>query len=157
MRESYVVKYQIHDTDTSMYMGELSGENADEYYRAMYDEIQSFMRRDTLEIVSRKSVADHNVLPGTWSFKCKRKSDWIINKFKTRYCVRGGVQKRLSPETLNSYSPVVQCTPVRLMLILQYILVLQSQSIDFTNYFDQAYIPSEEPVFILLPSYFKSN
>ena len=33
------------------------------------------MRRDTWEIVSRKSVDDHNVLPGTWSFKFKRKPD----------------------------------------------------------------------------------
>ena len=47
MRESYVVKYQIHDTDTSMYMGELSGENVKEYFKSMDDEIQSLMRRDT--------------------------------------------------------------------------------------------------------------
>ena len=41
------------------------------------------------------------------------------------------------------------------MLILQCILGLQSQSIDFTNAFAQAYIPSGEPVFIELPRYFK--
>ena len=28
----------------------------------MDDEIQSLMRRDTLQIVSKKSVADHNVI-----------------------------------------------------------------------------------------------
>ena len=43
------------------------------------------------------------------------------------------------------------------MLILQCILGLQSQSIDFTNAFAQAYIPSGEPVFIELPRYFKSD
>ena len=37
------------------------------------------------------------------------------------------------------------------MLILQFILGLQSQSIDFTNAFAQADIPSGEPVFIELP------
>ena len=43
------------------------------------------------------------------------------------------------------------------MLILQCILGLQSQIIDFTNAFAQADIPIGEPVSIELPRYFKSN
>ena len=115
------------------------------------------MRRDTWEIVSRKSVADHNVLPGTWSFKFKRKPDCTIRKLKARYFVRGYIQKRLSPKPLNSYSPVVQWATVRLMLILQCIIGLQSQSIDFANAFAQADITSGEPVFIELLRDFKSD
>ena len=46
---------------------------------------------------------------------------------------------------------------MRLMLILQCILGLQSQSIDFTIAFAQTDIPSGEPVFIELPRYFKSD
>ena len=69
MRESYALKTQIHDPDTLKYMEALSGENLEEYYKATDDEIQSLMRRDTWEIILRKSVADHNVLPETWSFK----------------------------------------------------------------------------------------
>ena len=91
---------------------------------------------------SRKSVADHDVLPVTWSFKCKSKPDWKIRKFKERYRVRGDIQKRLSPKPLNLYSPVVQWATVRLMLIFQCILGLQSQSIDLTDAFAQADIPS---------------
>ena len=45
---------------------------------------------------------------------------------------------------------------MRLMLILQCILGLQSKIIDFKNAFDQVDIPSGEPVFIELPRYFKS-
>ena len=41
----------------------------EEYFKSMDDEIQSLMIKYTWEIVSRKSVADKNVLPGTWSFK----------------------------------------------------------------------------------------
>ena len=85
MRESYALKTQSHDTDTPTYMEELSGENPEEYFKAMYDEIQSLMRKETWEIVSRKSVADNNMLPGTWYFKCKRKPDWTIRKFNARY------------------------------------------------------------------------
>ena len=71
--------------------------------------------------------------------------------------MRGDAQKRLSPKPLNSYSPVVQRATVRLMFILHCILGLQIQSIDFTNAFAQAYIPSEEPLLIELPRYFKSD
>ena len=58
---------------------------------------------------------------------------------------------------MNSYSPVVQRATLRLMLILQCILGLKSQSIDFINAFSQADIPSGEPVFIELPRDFKSD
>ena len=124
MRESYAIKTQSHDPDTPTYMEALSGEKLEEYFKAMDDEIQSLMRRDTREIVSSDSVADHNVLPRTRYFKCKRTSDWTIRKFKAQYCVRGGIQKRLSHEPLNSYSKVVQWAIVRLMLILQCIIGL---------------------------------
>ena len=106
---------------------------------------------------SGKFVADHNLLPGTWSFRCKRKPDRTIRKFKSRYCVRGDIQKILSPKLLNSYYPVVQWVTVSLMLILQCIIYLQSQIIDFTNAFAQADIPSGEPVFIELPRDFKRD
>ena len=43
------------------------------------------------------------------------------------------------------------------MSILQCILGVQSQSIDFTNAFSQTDIPSGEPVFIKLPSGFTSD
>ena len=98
-------------------MATISGENMDEYFNAIDDEIQSLMRRDTWWIVSRNSVADHNVLPGIWSFKCKRKPDCKISKFKGQYCVRGDIQKILSHKTLNLYYPVVQLATLRLMLI----------------------------------------
>ena len=39
MREYYILKSHIHDTDTPTYMEALSGENAEEYFKAMNDEI----------------------------------------------------------------------------------------------------------------------
>ena len=118
MSESCVIKSQSHDTDTPMYMEALSGENLEEYFKAMDDKIQSLMKRYTREIVSRKSVADQNVLPETWSFKCNRKIDWKTRKSKARYCVVGDVQERLSSKPLILYSPVLQWATVRLMFIL---------------------------------------
>ena len=40
---------------------------------------------------SRKSIDDHDVIPGTYSLKCKRKPDWNIRKFKALYVFRGDV------------------------------------------------------------------
>ena len=123
----------------------------------MYDEIHKFMRKDTCKVVPRKSVTDHNVITLTWSFKCKRKSDWTFGIFKERYCVRGYLHKRLSPEPKELYSPVVQWSTVRLMLIIQYILGLKIQSVDFKNAFDQADIPGGEPVLIELTRIYYSD
>ena len=120
-------------------------------------EIQSLMIRDPWEIVSSNSVSDYNVLPGTFSLKCKRKPDCTIRKFKALYCVRGDDQKRLPPKPLNYYSPVVQWATVRLMLIFQCIIGLQSQIIDFINSFAQVDIPSGESVFVEIPRDFKSD
>ena len=103
MRESYALKTQSHDPDTLTYMEALSGKNLEEYFKEMNDEIQSLMRRDTWEIVLRKSVSDHNVLLGPWYFKCKRKPDWTIRKFKARYLVRRDFQKRLYPKLYPLY------------------------------------------------------
>ena len=97
------------------------------------------------------------MLPGTWSFKCKRKHDWTISKFKARYFVKGDIQKRLPPKPLNSYYIVLQWATVRLLLILQFILGLKNQIIDFTNASDQSYIPSGEAVFVELTRDFNSD
>ena len=69
IREPNDIESKSLDPDTPTYMEELSGEYANEYYKAMYDEIQILTRRDTWEIVPRKSVADQNVLIGTWYFR----------------------------------------------------------------------------------------
>ena len=62
--------------------------------------------------------------------------------------MKGDLQNILSTEPLDSYYQVVQWSIVRLMLIFQFILFFQSQSIDLKNAFDQADIPTGEPVFI---------
>ena len=63
----------------------------------------------------------------------------------------------LSPEPLNMYYTVFQWYKVRSVFILKCIIGFQSQSIDFKNEFAQADIPSVDPVFIELPSDFKSD
>ena len=52
-REYYAIKTQSHDPDTPIYMEALSGENPEEYFKAMDDEIQSLMPRLNGKCVSR--------------------------------------------------------------------------------------------------------
>ena len=63
-------------------------------------------------------------------------------------------QSLLASEPFTSI-PRGASTLVGLMLIFQYILGLQSQSIDFTNSFAQADIPSGETILIELPREFQ--
>ena len=69
-------------------MEALSSEHVDEYYKAMDDKVNNLMRRNTWEIVTRKSVGDHNFLSLTCSFKYNMENSWTISKFKVIYCVR---------------------------------------------------------------------
>ena len=69
----------------------------------------------------------------------------------------GGVHKKLYPGPMNSYSPVVHCSTVKLVLIIQCILRLHSQIIDFKNAFSHTYIPSGGgAVFVEITRDFKS-
>ena len=95
--------------------------------------------------------------PVTWYFNCNKKPDSTMRKFKTQYCVRGDVHKRLSPEPLKFYFPVVQWYTVRLMFILKFILGLHIQSIDLSNVFAQVDIPGGDPVFIELHRNYNSD
>ena len=47
-------------------METLSGKNTDEYFKAMDDEIQSLLRRDTWGVVLRKSISHYNMFLRTW-------------------------------------------------------------------------------------------
>ena len=67
MREYFVIKSQRNNPNNLTYMVALSGENLEEYFKVMDDVIQSLMRRVTWDIVSRKSVVDQDVLPGTFA------------------------------------------------------------------------------------------
>ena len=50
MREYFDLKDIIHGTDTPTYMEALSGEHADEYHKAIYNEIHSLIRSDTWKV-----------------------------------------------------------------------------------------------------------
>ena len=86
-------------------------------------------------MVPRKSVANHNIITRTWSFKYNRDPYWSISNFKAHCFVCRYVQKRISPKPLNMDSKMVELFKAELFFILKYITGFQSQSIDFKNDF----------------------
>ncbi len=56
-----------------------------------------------------------NVLPSTWAFKVKRYPDGLVKKFKGCFCARAQIH---GLDFFETYSPVVQWTTIRLMLVL---------------------------------------
>lgn len=148
-------KRTTKDPDLPNYFEAMSGDNSEDYRDAMKEEVEALTKRATWELVDRSSVgSDSSVIPGTWAFRCKRRPDGSFRKFKARYCVRGDIEKRKATEEEDTYSPVVQWSTVRLLLVLTTILGLHTRSIDFSNAFAQASIPEGKDVYIEVPKGF---
>ena len=62
----------------------------------------------------------------TWDFKSKRYHDGLIKKIKPRFYARGNQQSE-GINFFETYVPVVQCTTVWLMLIIEVTLGLNSK------------------------------
>ena len=122
------------------------------------------VKRKTLSVVPRSEPLQlgKQVVPGTWAFKKKWLPCGTFRKHKARFCARGDLQKisnkkmqdamnasevlteREIRESLDTHSPVVSWVNVRLMMIFELLLSLQSKQIDFFNAFVQAEL--ENPV-----------
>ena len=132
----------------------LSGPYAEDFWKAMDDEIGSLEAKGTWKVVDRSTVpTGTKVIPGTWSHRIKRKPDGRLNKFKSRWCFRGDLE-RASYEG-NPYSPLVGWPTVRAALLLAATHGWKSRQVDFTLAFCQS--PQKREVFMELPQYYRPN
>ena len=97
---------------------------------------------------------DNNVIISTQAFKLKQYPDGIIKKVKDILCARGDMQLE-GIYFFETYAPVVQCTTIRLMLIIEAILKLKSNKCDITAAFIHAKIEENEKVFLEMPRGFE--
>ena len=130
----------------------MNGPYAEQYFKAAEVEIMTLEGKDSWIVVERTS--DMNVLPSTWAFKLKRFPDGTVKKFKGRFCARGDKQIQ-GIDFFETYSPVVQWTTIRLMLILECVLGLVSKQGDVLCAFLHAILPDSECVYIEMPHGFK--
>ena len=130
----------------------LSGPYAEDFWRAMDDEIQSLEAKGTWKVVERSALpSDAKVIPGTWSHRIKRRPDGRLNKFKSRWCFRGDLERDTYEG--NPYSPLVGWPTVRAALLLAATHGWKSRQVDFTLAFCQS--PQKREVFMELPQFYR--
>ena len=89
-------------------------------------------------------------------FKCKRYPDGLIKRFKALFCARGYEQLEVI-NIFNTYSLVVKCTTVLLMITLEILLGLKSKQGDVSADFLHANIGEGKNVYADKPKGFEKD
>jgi len=121
----------------------------DEWRESLNKEIKTLTEMGTWTVVPRSvaTAKGAKVIKSTWALRIKRNPMGFMTKRKSRLCVRGDLE---TPEDYGeSFSPVVQWSSVRLMLILSIVHGLHTRQVDYVNAFAQADLTRE--VFMELP------
>ena len=127
---------QANSADNPTWEEAMNGPNAAEYLKAPQKEIETLTKdKDAWETVTKEDWM--NVLPSTWTFKCKQYPDGRICKFKGCFCAHGDRQVE-NVDYFEMFAPVVNWTTVRLLLILSIILNLATKQVDYTAAFVHA-------------------
>jgi hypothetical protein len=90
------------------------------------------------------------VLPSTWAFKTKRYPNGHVKKFKAQFCARGDRQTE-GVDYFKTWTPVVQWSTVRIVMILAIKLNLISIQCDITAAFIHGRAPPTETIYVHQP------
>eukprot|EP00804_Cyclotella_cryptica_P010190 CCRYP_013816-RA/>CCRYP_013816-RA protein AED:0.47 eAED:0.47 QI:0/-1/0/1/-1/0/1/0/117 len=90
------------------------------------------------------------VLPCTWAFHIKCFPDSLVKKFKARFCVCGDNQTE-DVNFFKTWSPVVQSSTVRTMLLLSTKLGLHPAQANITAAFVHSELDLDEHIFVHRP------
>jgi len=129
----------LADNDTYFYGQAMNQPDRPNFIKAMVKEIDDLFQNDVWQLCHCTEVGDIQTIKAVWSFKRKRSPYGTVTKHKARLCAQGDMQVE-GVHFWDTYSPVVQLTTVRILLILSLLLGLKSRSIDFTLAFTQASI-----------------
>ena len=141
-------KTQKRDEDNPTWSMAMNGPFAAEYYAACQTELDTLQTMKAWDIVRiPKGVQP---IQSTWAFKCKRCPDGTVKKFKARFCVMGNRQTH-GVDFFETWSPVVQWSTIRLMMILSAKLGLKSAQADITAAFVHATVEKGENIYVRQP------
>jgi hypothetical protein len=102
-------KAEASKQDNPNWKQAMSGQFADEFWKAAVKEFRTLEGMDAWEVVDRPLHS--KVLDIIWAFKIKRFPDGLIKGFKGRICARGDQQVE-GVDFFETYAPVVQWTTV---------------------------------------------
>ena len=142
------------DPDYPTFAQAMSGPDFQEWEAAMRTELETLIGMNTWTIVPRAEALakGKRIIKSTWAFRQKRTPDGVPTKKKARLCVRGDTMQK-DVDYFESYSPVVQWSSVRLMLILSIVHGLETRQVDYVNAFAQADLDKE--VYLEIPQGFQ--
>lgn len=140
--------------DTPTYREAMNSEDREQFLEAMKKEMDQLTDMDAFVAVPCQKAIEmgRRVIKCTWAFKRKHFPDGSLKKHKARLCVRGDLQTE-GVDYFDTYSPVVQWSTIRLLLIMSCILNLETKQVDFTLAF--VHTKAEPGSFIEMPKGFE--
>ena len=148
---AFAAKANAEDTPT--FNEAMSSPDREGFIEAMKKELDALDGMEAWDVVPREKAikTGRKIIASTWVFKRKRYPDGTVKKLKARLVARGDQQVE-GVDYFDSFSPVVQWSTIRLLLVLSMMLNLKSVQVDYTLAFVQA--PAENNVFVEMPRMF---
>ena len=148
---AFAAKANAEDTPT--FNEAMSSPDREGFIEAMKKELDALDGMEAWDVVPREKAikTGRKIIASTWAFKRKRYPDGTVKKLKARLVARGDQQVE-GVDYFDSFSPVVQWSTIRLLLVLSMMLNLKSVQVDYTLAFVQA--PAENNVFVEMPRMF---
>ena len=123
----------------------------EEFVKAMKEEVDRMLKNNIFKLVKRSVVPlNQRILRSVWSHRRKTTPSGEVYRYRSRLCVDGSQQQH-GIDYNETYSPVVQWTTVRLLMIFAKIFGLHMRQVDYVQAFPQAYLPEGENVFMEIP------
>ena len=119
----------------------LHSEQKSQWIKSSENEIDGLWKKGAFKLV--KLPPGKKAYPSKWIFKVKYHQDHSIEKFKSRICYLGNLQKYGEDYFTDPYSPVGRIETFRLILAISAILDLHIHQIDITQAFIHADLDEE--------------
>ena len=150
--QPHLLKAARNDDDSPTFNQVRYSPFAKEWWESMRVELHTLEEElGAWELVDREDWM--NVLPSTWAFRLKRFPNGLLKKFKARFCVRGDKQLE-GVDFFETWSPVVQWTTVRTIMLLATKMELHSAQADITAAFVHADLKQGEDIYVHQPAGF---
>ena len=131
----------------------IKADDKDKFLQAMEEEVENMIEKDIFEVVPRSRVSTYQkVLRAVWLHRRKTKPTGKVYRHRSRLCADGSRQT-YGIDYNETYSPVVQWSTVRILLLLSKLKGYKSRQVDYVQAFPQAPLEDEE-VFMEIPAGF---
>lgn len=128
------------------YKDAISGEHSAQWIAAIESEIQSLIDLKVFKLVHRKELPPGtNIIKAKWVFKVKPNKLGHVERYKTRLCAKGYLQKH-GIDYSQTFSPVAKSESIKITLAIAAKRKLKLRSSDISTAFLFGELPESETV-----------